>query len=99
MKDGTKLIAPTDDITAPEAATGAKSTALREGIDALVADAVPHTLGLYNGRDVAMAAMAECSPRDGDEGLLVGLKVAIEMNALDSLKRARECRSHRNIGT
>lgn len=90
MKDGAKLIAPTDDVTAPEAATGAKSTALREGIAALVAEAVPHTLGLYHGRDVAMAAMAEFAPRNGAEGLLVAQLVAIEMDVLDALRRARE---------
>ncbi len=84
-----KQIAPPGDITQPEATTRARNATLRHGLDCLVEEALPHEFGLYKGRDVAAALMAEFAPRDGSEELLVAQIVAIDFAVLDGLKRAR----------
>jgi catalase len=59
MKEIEKLPTRPHEITGSEAATGASDIALREGLACLAEEAVPHQVGHYKGRDVAMAAMAE----------------------------------------
>ena len=83
------LIAPPGDITQPEATTRGRNAIWRHGLDCLVEEALPHELGLYKGRDVAAALMADFAPRDGAEELLVAQIIAIDVAVLDGFKRAR----------